>query len=345
MDSNELLKTASTRQIIDVQWLRSLDEAAKRYGLDIATYRGGIKDWHEQMERPKVSLDSLEEAIALVEAHPAAFDIVIDAGTSITANHLGVLGAFLYSAPSVDVMLKFFEAFSLVFCPAVKLVFIHRLNEKSELWMLRHDNDKGMPTFSNLGFSYYCIALITFIRSTQKEACTVEFFFERDPLDDDVIESLEQRFNCRIFYGHKIRRITLPSWFVNKPCTYANSELNATLVAPMHYSAESTMDSSLAEQVFAVFKQYEVTDITIDSVSRHFHMSSRTLTRKLSAQSLSFRTLLDRYKLERAISLSANPSTNLTQIALEVGFKDLSSFSRAFKRWTGESPKSLFNSR
>ena len=72
---------------------------------------------------------------------------------------------------------------------------------------------------------------------------------------------------------------------------------------------------------------------------------ARTLMRKLGAQSLPFRSLLDSYKLEKAISLSANPNTNLTQIALELGFRDLSSFSRAFKRWTGETPKSLFKGR
>lgn len=342
MQSSEVLEAASARQIIDVHWLRSLDGAAKCYGLNIAD---GIHQWPEQLARTKVSLDMLEAAIEVVAKHPRAFDIVIDAGTSITAMCSGVLGAFLYSAPSVDAMLKYFEQFSFVFCPAVKLVFIHRQNEKSELWMLRHDDDKGVPTFSNLGFSYYCIALITFIRSTQKESCTVEFFFESDPLDEDVLADLEQRFDCRIFYGHKIRRIAFPSWYVNKASSYANPELNATLVAPMHFSAKSALNSSLAEQVFAVFKQYALDDLTLDTVAAHFHMSSRTLMRKLGAQSLSFRSLLDSYKLEKAISLSANPNTNLTQIALELGFRDLSSFSRAFKRWTGETPKSLFKGR
>jgi AraC-like DNA-binding protein len=51
---------------------------------------------------------------------------------------------------------------------------------------------------------------------------------------------------------------------------------------------------------------------------------------------------MDRYRLEKAISLSERPNSNVTLLALELGFNDVSSFSRAFKRWTGEAPKILF---
>ncbi len=336
--------TSINSALIDVRWIVALDLAARRYGVDIEQAFNSSGDWQYYLSRPKVAMSVLENALQYVSNTKSAFDIVLDAGEGITANHMGVFGAFLYSSPSTDVMMKYLEEFSLVFCPTVRLVFIQRENENSELWMLRHQDDKGEPTFSNLGFSYYCIGLLTLIRSTQYHFNhQVEFYFERDRLDPTVQLQVEKRFNCKIYYGYKIRRIMFPPSFIGRKCSYANNELNATLLKSMQYCVKDNVDSNLAEQIYAVFREVEMREVNIELVARKLHVSTRTLMRKLKSESLSFRTLLDRYRLEKAISLSERPNANVTLLAIELGFNDVSSFSRAFKRWTGEAPKILFS--
>jgi AraC-like DNA-binding protein len=336
--------TSINSALIDVRWIVALDHTARRYGVDIEQAFNSSGDWQYYLSRPKVAMSVLETALQYVAKTKSAFDIVLDAGEGITANHMGVFGAFLYSAPSTDVMMKYLEEFSLIFCPTVRLVFIHRENENSELWMLRHQDDRGEPSFSNLGFSYYCIGLLTLIRSTQCQVQPqVEFFFERDPLDPMIQLEVEDRFNCKIYYGHKIRRIMFPASFIGRKCTFANNELNATLLKSMQYSVKHTLDSNLAEQIYQIFHEVGMVEANVDLVAQKLHVSTRTLMRKLKSESLSFRTLMDRYRLEKALSLSERPNANVTLLALELGFRDVSSFSRAFKRWTGESPKILFS--
>ncbi|MGI9280286.1 MAG: AraC family transcriptional regulator [Endozoicomonas sp.] len=78
---------------------------------------------------------------------------------------------------------------------------------------------------------------------------------------------------------------------------------------------------------------------TLEAVAQLLNMSPRNLHRKLQAENTSFRELLDEIRKKRALSEISQPGKPLTQIAHELGFHDSSSFSRAFKRWTGETPK------
>ena len=67
-------------------------------------------------------------------------------------------------------------------------------------------------------------------------------------------------------------------------------------------------------------------------------MSSRTLRRRLTEHSLTFEALLEQVRQARTMSLLANLEMPIERITEEVGYSDVRSFRRAFKRWTGKSP-------
>ena len=73
-------------------------------------------------------------------------------------------------------------------------------------------------------------------------------------------------------------------------------------------------------------------------VSRALHMSPRTLHRRLEQEGARFGEVLDGVRLELARKLLADPRLALGEIAMRLGFADLATFSRAFKRWTGQPP-------
>ena len=64
---------------------------------------------------------------------------------------------------------------------------------------------------------------------------------------------------------------------------------------------------------------------------------------RLAAEGCSYSSLVEEAKLERARALMADPGHSLKQIASLCGFADISTFHRAFKRWTGLTP-SVFRS-
>ena len=77
---------------------------------------------------------------------------------------------------------------------------------------------------------------------------------------------------------------------------------------------------------------------TAASAARALHMSVRTLHRHLREEGTSFRELLDQLRQEQAVALLSNPRYSIAEVGFLLGFGEISSFSRAFKRWSGRSP-------
>ncbi|MBZ0119629.1 MAG: helix-turn-helix transcriptional regulator [Sandaracinaceae bacterium] len=66
--------------------------------------------------------------------------------------------------------------------------------------------------------------------------------------------------------------------------------------------------------------------------------SARTLQRTLRDEGSSFAALLDQARAATARAYLRDPALSLAEIAWLLGFSDQSTFSRAFKRWTGATP-------
>lgn len=77
----------------------------------------------------------------------------------------------------------------------------------------------------------------------------------------------------------------------------------------------------------------------IDEVAQHLGMAGRTLQRHLAIDGFTYAAIVDEVRLESAKIALADLSMSLPQIAYFVGFEEQSSFSPAFKRWAGTSPK------
>ncbi len=77
---------------------------------------------------------------------------------------------------------------------------------------------------------------------------------------------------------------------------------------------------------------------SLDEVAAHVRVSPRTLKRRLAERGISFSTLLDQARRERAMILLQSPRVSLEEVAEQLGYSSLSNFVRAFHRWTGETP-------
>jgi len=78
-----------------------------------------------------------------------------------------------------------------------------------------------------------------------------------------------------------------------------------------------------------------------EKVARDLGLSVRSLQRRLAEAGTSFRDLLDTSRQEMALSYIREPEIELAEIAFLLGFSDQSAFSRAFKRWTGNTPNEV----
>jgi AraC-like DNA-binding protein len=75
-----------------------------------------------------------------------------------------------------------------------------------------------------------------------------------------------------------------------------------------------------------------------ESVASSLCMTSRTLSRKLSAEGTSYSRLVASVRYAFALDYLRSTSLSIEDIAAALGFSDANSFRHAFKRWSGASP-------
>ena len=75
------------------------------------------------------------------------------------------------------------------------------------------------------------------------------------------------------------------------------------------------------------------------AIARTLGMSARNLQRHLADEGTSFKELLNEARIDLARTYVEEGRLTVMEIAFVLGFADTSAFSRAFKRWTGVSPR------
>ena len=76
-------------------------------------------------------------------------------------------------------------------------------------------------------------------------------------------------------------------------------------------------------------------------IAKNMHMSVRTLKRKLEADGTSYSELLEEQRRGKAMLLLRRDDLAIEEIADRLGYSDAANFTRAFKRWTGATPKAF----
>ena len=77
----------------------------------------------------------------------------------------------------------------------------------------------------------------------------------------------------------------------------------------------------------------------IDQIAARLRLSRRTFQRRLAAHGVTFERLAERVVFAQARDKLDAKQQAITDIALELGYSDPAHFSRAFRRWTGETPR------
>jgi AraC-like DNA-binding protein len=75
-----------------------------------------------------------------------------------------------------------------------------------------------------------------------------------------------------------------------------------------------------------------------ERIAQSLHLSLRSLQRHLAEEGTSYEVLLGETRHALALRHMRDPRCSIGEIAYLLGFSDSSSFGRAFKRWTGQTP-------
>jgi len=143
--------------------------------------------------------------------------------------------------------------------------------------------------------------------------------------------------------------ISVPYFLVGKGEVYPikglygqNQELALLLKESKRALAEATRQLDALKQVSHQVRAYlEIcleSDPDIETVADVLGYSRRTLTRRLGQEGSSFLQIKDRLRRALALQLLATGRWSVEAISARVGFADLTTFHRAFRKWTGTTP-------
>lgn len=157
--------------------------------------------------------------------------------------------------------------------------------------------------------------------------------------DGDRRQECERILGCRVRLGSNRISVRLNRSALELRLPNADAFLLKRLDTTLEGMLEDVPNADLAEQVKQRIRTLlSEKDISEDLVAQPFNVSPRHLRRKLSETFTTYEKLLDEVRMELAIKLIQENRLNLGRIAFELGFLDPSSFTRAFRRWTGMSP-------
>ena len=98
--------------------------------------------------------------------------------------------------------------------------------------------------------------------------------------------------------------------------------------------------ATIAEQVrAALLRSSRVGIASIEDVARALATSPRTLQRRLRVEGVRFETISEDVRASLAQAYLGDPALSISEVAYLIGFSESSAFSRAFRRWTGRTPR------
>jgi AraC-like DNA-binding protein len=79
----------------------------------------------------------------------------------------------------------------------------------------------------------------------------------------------------------------------------------------------------------------------MDVIAGGMGLSRQTLFRRLKDEGTTFEKLLDELRHKMALNYLSEKKVSVNETAYLTGFSESAAFSRAFKRWTGQSPRAM----
>lgn len=211
------------------------------------------------------------------------------------------------------------------------------LTEDTGTWTLDCSFDTGgaPPIFHTIDTVLAgLVCFSSWIAGKQVVPLAVHFRHER-PAD---ITAYTKLLKCPIHFEQQKDCIVFNSADMTRHILSADEQL-AALLDSMAITQMAQLSERFSKKVRdCLLKQFSEGEISRRATADLMHMTERTLLRRLKDEGTTFQEVLDRLREELAYEYLKRSDITVQTVSSMLGFSDASTFSRAFKRWTGRRP-------
>lgn len=321
---------------IPVQVLIGIAEELERQGVSRGQFLVGTGLSTTILADPSNRI-SIQKHIELIER---AIDLAptpgigLDVGKKQTPSSWGILGYAVNCCGTTREALLMGARYSRIASSFNTLQLIE--TEQMAYWVATPPVDLGrvLPFIMEFEFVSFCRSATLM---TGKSDALVEFHCSYPP--PPYFKRYGEFFDIPVRFNAKANQILIHPSGLNYPILQA-SPVNTTMAAQLceEHLARQPIYDDLAMQVRSMLLAQPGTFPSAESIARSLNMTSRTLRNKLSDADASFQMILDSVREQLARNQLTYTQLKIDDIAWKAGFRDTTSFRRAFKKWTGSTP-------
>jgi AraC-like DNA-binding protein len=147
---------------------------------------------------------------------------------------------------------------------------------------------------------------------------------------------------CEIEFGSSLDEVVFPEAVKLMPVVGADMHLNELLTKyceealAQRPANPATLRSSVENAITPLLPHGRA---NAGEIARRLGMSHRTLARRLASEGLTFSEIRTELKTDLARRYLRDGDLPVSQIAWLLGYREVSAFTHAFKRWTGKAPR------
>jgi AraC-like DNA-binding protein len=165
-----------------------------------------------------------------------------------------------------------------------------------------------------------------------------EFHFDFDAPDYSAIYA--NTFHAPVTFDCQHVGISIPASWLPLPCPFSDPKVHQRAIDRLEVAERNLQGPKfIVAQIEETLHNSEGVPPSVQSIATQLHISRRTLVRRLEEHGTSIRSLTERHQRRRSIELLADLNLDISEVADKLGYSEPSNFSRAFRRWFGESPQ------
>ncbi len=268
---------------------------------------------------------------------PDGLNLPLRIGASMQSDEYGAFGLAWKSAPNLRGSYNRAERYARVLS-SVEAYVLEPADGGAFYTLLKEgDGGRGMQLSNE--------ASLSAVTEISNQVTTADFlpravYFKHAPRGP--VEAYEAHFRCPVHFGSGRDALLVGDDLLAAPNTLGDETIARFFDRHLEQELAALVeDAGLEQRVrIAVAKTLSEGVPTLSEIASSLGMSARTLQRRLADTGESFQTLVDLARRELAQHLLEETDYSLAEIAFLTGFSEQSGFTRAFKRWAGQTPRS-----
>ncbi|SFN29403.1 AraC family transcriptional regulator [Marinobacter pelagius] len=320
---------------VSMGWVNTVIGAAERLSVDTDTLlaEAGIPASACELERwPIDDITRLWHAAERCTGDPG-FGLKV--GAEFTPMSISGVGFALQSAATLREAIAMVQRFQRLISDGGRFQIVAG---NTATWLVYHPR-QGKLAFSPHQIEAVLASVVGFaswVTGTRMQPARVQFSQPRL----GPVQGYQTVFNCPVEFEQAFSGVLVENTVLDQPLPQADPQLaqvherytSARLKAlTMNSASVAELQRWLAARVGPVLPRRA-------DAAEVLGISERTLARRLRDQGHTFDGLLDEVRRQKALQAVAETSAALPEIAESLGFAEVSTFYRAFKRWTGSPP-------